>query len=244
MKTSTTNPMTDQLRTAQARFDAAKAEVERIIAARPAPVDVTSTAAALDAARRDFEDANAALALGTATDAEVHEAAAALAQAKEEHAAAIAAADLVEMTEAGFRRRLDKAKADLNAAAEARRAVEVEWLRAEVVDADQAYCEAADRLFAAWRRAKSAARAIKSRGDRPNNYTELCQAPVIPPLGAWRDAKTHGIAISEAATVDSFDADRAVQLAAPPIGEGRARDSASGSGSGAVQLQLSVATES
>src|SRR5690606_21815257 len=101
MKTSTTNPMRAQLQAAQARFDAAQADLDRIVAARPAPVDVAVAAAALDAARLDFEDASAARALGTATETELRDAANALTSARQAHAAAVAAAEQAELVRAG-----------------------------------------------------------------------------------------------------------------------------------------------
>lgn len=203
-----------QLRAAKARFDAAQAEVDRVLAAKPTPPDPSVVSAALEDARRDFEDASAARALGTATEAELRNAAAALEKARKAHEAAAVKAEQFAMLEAGFARALAQAQAEVDAAAEARREAEVEWLRAELVATDRAYCEAADRLYAAWRRAKAITNASKARRGGWNGYTAMAAPPTIAPLGVWRDVKTHQGEMYRAQRIDDRNGvETALQLA-------------------------------
>lgn len=207
------NAAVPALRAAKARFDAAQTEVDRVMAAKPARPDLSAVETALEDARRDFEDASAARALGTAGDDEVRQAADALTKARAAHEAATQQDEAFDMTLSGFERALEGVRAEVDASAAERKAAEVEWLRAELVVADQAYCAAAETMLAHWRAAKALARAIKARTGRSNNHTELAQAPQIPALGAWRDPETHGREIFRAQAVDWSAAENALQAA-------------------------------
>lgn len=198
---------------AKIRCDAARAEIDRIMVAMPDLPDVAATAAALEAVRRDFEDASAGSILGSVDESDLREATEALSIACAAHGAALTAAEKANVTRAGLERALEQARAEINAAAAELREAEVAWLRAELVEADKQYCHAADVLLAAWRRAKSSAIAIKSRGVRLNNYTELAGRPTIPPLAAWRDPKAHDLAMRMAGAAEQGDAEKALYLA-------------------------------
>lgn len=212
--TTALETLTARLRAAKARFYAAQAEVDRVLAAKPTPPDPSAVLAALEDARRDFEDASAARALGTATEDELRDAAAALEKARKGHEAAAVKAEQFAMLEAGFARALGQAQAEVDAAAEARREAEVEWLRGELVAADRAYSEAADRLYAAWRRARAITSASKARRGGANGYTEMAAPPTIAPLGAWRDVKTHQGEMYRAQVIDDRNGvETALQLA-------------------------------
>jgi hypothetical protein len=165
--------------------------VDRVLAARPAPSDVSTTVAALDAARLDLAVASAARALGTATEAELRDAADALTKARQAHEAAVAAAEQADMTRAGLDCALAQDQADVDAAAVTRREAEVEWLCAQQADADKAYGRAADAFFAAWRRAKEVWLPPQRRQGRRSSYTEVAPPPMSPSLGAWRDIRAH-----------------------------------------------------
>lgn len=208
------------LRAAKARFDAAQAEVDRVLAAKPARPDLSAVETALEDARRDFEDASAARALGTATDDEVRQAADALTKARKAHEAAAAQSEAFDMTLAGYERALAGVRAEVDASAAERKEAENAWLRAELVDADRRYCNAADEMFAQWRRAKSLHRALMTRGGRSTNYLEIAPPPTAPALAVWRSKKDHDDAIFRAQLVDLRAAEIALQAAAISTGKG------------------------
>lgn len=208
------------LRAAKARFDAAQAEVDRVLAAKPTPPDLSAVPAALEDAQRDFEDASAARVLGTATDDEVRQAADVLAKARKAHEAAAVRAEQFAMLEAGFARALAQAQAEVDAAAAERKDAENAWLRAELVDADERYCTAAEMMLAQWRRAKAIHRALVKRGGRSTNYLEIAPPPSVPALAVWRGKSDHDDAIFRAQLVDLHAAEIALQAASISTGEG------------------------
>ncbi|MCO5107138.1 MAG: hypothetical protein M9907_08655 [Burkholderiaceae bacterium] len=214
------SPELAALRAAKARFDAAQAEVDRVLAAKPTPPDLSAVLVALADAQRDFEDASAARVLGTATDDEVRQAAEVLAKARKAHEAAAVKAEQFAMLEAGFTRALAQVQAEVDAAAEARREAENAWLRAELVDADERYCRAAETMFAQWRRAKSLHRALMTRGGRSTNYLDIAPPPTAPALAVWRSKKDHDDTLFRAQFVDLHAAELALQAASISAGEG------------------------
>ena len=216
MKTSL-KPQVAKLRAAKSRHDRATVEVERIEASAeqaPAP-DTSAIVDALAAARRAYEDTAGAHALGDATEADLAQAYARLDAAQR---AADRASDDARRSEAaavGVARRLEAAKAERDAAAEALREAEVAWLNAELVSADRAHCEAIERLGRAFGRAKALGNAIVRRGARCSAY--LTHASVVRDLPFFCIASDRGdqqAAMQRAFVIDAQEAEAAVARAA------------------------------
>lgn len=185
MKTTSVSLEVADLRAAKARHELAQAQVNRIAASREqAPtLDTAATDEALEAARRAYEDTAGAHALGDATEADLAQAYSRLDAAQRASNRANDDARRVHAAASGLSRRLEAAEAEATAAADALRKAEVEWLRVELRQADEAYRAASADVIAAWRRAKAAVRSIKARGARANNFAELAGMPVMPSLG-------------------------------------------------------------
>ncbi|MCD6674478.1 MAG: hypothetical protein LT106_16720 [Burkholderiaceae bacterium] len=217
MKFSVT-PQVADLRRAKARHDRAKAEVERIAASAeqaPAAETTAATDEALAAARRAYEDAAGARALGDATDADLAQAYSRLDAAQR---AANRANDDAQRTEAavvGLARRLDAAKGERDEAAKALREAEVAWLNAELVAADREHCEAIERLGRAFGRAKAIGNAIVRRGAPCSAY--LTHASVIsdlPFFGIASSREDQRAEMRKAFAIDAQQAEAAVARAA------------------------------
>lgn len=201
----TTNNVLEALRAAKARHDHAKAEVERIAASHeqtPAP-DTAAINEALASAIRAYEDTAGAHALGDATEADLAQAQSRLDAAQRAANRAHDEALRVRATASGLARRLDAAKAEVAAAAEALREAEIAWLRGELHAVDVEYGEAAAHMAHAWGRAKAVLQAIRRRGvTRGFTFVDLARQPTVPLLGVARDEHEHKQAMNRALAVD------------------------------------------
>ena len=227
MNAKTTTAETVALRDAKSRHLAVTTELQRIDqAVKPPPAVAEQEAAAraaLEAATRTLEDTAAAHALGDAKDDD-------LAQARQAQAAAQAEAARIKQetaeekgraaaAAAGLARRLQVAREEAAAAAEALHEAEIAWLRAELVEADRAHCEAVYRLGAAFGRAKGLGRAIKQRGERYNAHLEVARQPNdIPMFGIASDHHEQHRAREKAFRVDFEQVEVEIRRAAQAIG--------------------------
>lgn len=139
---------------------------------------------------REHAEAAAAAALGEITAAELEKASKALDAARKALDAARAAAQADAATREGLTRRLEKAERELIEARAALELAEVEWLRAQAVEADRAYTEAAAAAWQAWGRV-FACRAVLVGKGYPLDAIQRIHAPELRAAGPVSAAAGH-----------------------------------------------------
>jgi hypothetical protein len=174
--TDTLRAAAGRVRDAEARHTAITAKLTATELAIPPAPDLAPLVAA-------HQDAVAALALGEGDSSAVAATADALRQARDAAAAGQGERQHAALVEAGLRRRLAAADAELIEARAALADAEIAWLRAELDAAESEYQKAAVAVIEIRRRHWACAEALAKRGGEVPSLTSYAAPLALPVVG-------------------------------------------------------------